>query len=285
MIPREHECRGFQPQLRDRPRPCRQFLAGPERDTSGDVAAAVMDMNPEAIPERSDRPRGNFQLHVEDLARAPEPGERHDVATMHPVNRIDIRQIQRRSSAGPARVDVAAVRLDPANACRFSRRLNDHQLAAPQDAAKERPGHHGAGARQREDPIHRQPRLADVAGRRGVGQHTREGHLQVSEPSPGDHRSGNDGSVGKWAVLQPLTDCRDRTRFIRREIGLGQRHHGLAHAEVGEDLQMLFRLRHPPIVSRDNQQGEVDRSDARDHVLDEVFVARHVDDPETKGGR
>ena len=118
-----------------------------------------------------------------------------------------------------------------------------------------------------------------------LGQHARERRLQVVEPSPGDHRGGNDGRVGEWAVLQPLTDCGDRTRFIRRQVGLGQRHHGPAHAEVGEDLEMLFRLRHPPIVSGDDQQGEVDRADAGDHVLDEVFVARNVDDPETKRGR
>ena len=184
MIPREHECRGFQPQLRDRPRPGRQFLAGSERDTSGDVAAAVMHVNPEAVPERSGRPRGNLQQHVEDLARAPEPGERHDVAAMHPVDRIDIRQIQRRSECPARSLDVAAVRLDPADACRFARRLNHQQLAAPQDAAEQRPGHHGAGARQREDAIDRQPRLADVAGRRRVGQHTREGHFRSSSPRP-----------------------------------------------------------------------------------------------------
>ena len=51
-------------------------------------------------------------------------------------------------------------------------------------------------------------------------------------------------------------------------------------AEVDEDLEVLLGLRHPPIVGGDDEQGEVDRADAGDHVLDEVLVARDVDDPD-----
>ena len=41
---------------------------------------------------------------------------------------------------------------------------------------------------------------------------------------------------------------------------------------------MLLGLRHPSIVGGDDQQREVDRTDAGHHVLHEVFVARHIDD-------
>ena len=41
---------------------------------------------------------------------------------------------------------------------------------------------------------------------------------------------------------------------------------------------MLPRLGHDALVRGDDQQGEVDAADAGEHVLDEAFVARDVDD-------
>src|ERR1700723_627572 len=40
------------------------------------------------------------------------------------------------------------------------------------------------------------------------------------------------------------------------EIDFRQRDHGAAHAEVGEDLQVLFGLRHPAVVGSDDQQRQ-----------------------------
>src|SRR5438874_10107493 len=45
---------------------------------------------------------------------------------------------------------------------------------------------------------------------------------------------------------------------------------------------MFFCLRHPPVISCDNEQREIDRTDACDHVLDEILVPRHVHDPDTE---
>ena len=41
---------------------------------------------------------------------------------------------------------------------------------------------------------------------------------------------------------------------------------------------MLLGLRHHAVVGRYHQQGEIDAGNARQHVLDETFVARHVDE-------
>ena len=43
---------------------------------------------------------------------------------------------------------------------------------------------------------------------------------------------------------------------------------------------MLFRLRHPTVVGRNDKEGEVDRADTGDHVLHEIFVARDIDYPD-----
>ena len=44
------------------------------------------------------------------------------------------------------------------------------------------------------------------------------------------------------------------------------------------DLHVLARLRHDALVGRDHHGDDVDAGRARDHVLDELLVPRHVDD-------
>src|ERR1700738_2301411 len=40
---------------------------------------------------------------------------------------------------------------------------------------------------------------------------------------------------------------------------------------------MLFRLRHPAVVGRDDEEGEIDRADAGNHVAHEGVVAGNID--------
>ena len=63
-----------------------------------------------------------------------------------------------------------------------------------------------------------------------------------------------------------------------REVGLRDDREPAPHAEQVEYRQVLARLRHHRLVRRDDQQREVDAADAREHVLDEPLVARHVHD-------
>jgi len=43
---------------------------------------------------------------------------------------------------------------------------------------------------------------------------------------------------------------------------------------------MLFRLRHPAVIGCDDEEGQIHRSYARDHVFHEVLMARDVHDSE-----
>ena len=40
---------------------------------------------------------------------------------------------------------------------------------------------------------------------------------------------------------------------------------------------MLFRLRHPAVIRRNDKEGEIDRTDAGDHVADKILVPGNVD--------
>ena len=41
---------------------------------------------------------------------------------------------------------------------------------------------------------------------------------------------------------------------------------------------MLFRLRHPAVIGRNNKKREINRADTRDHVSDEIFVTWNIND-------
>ncbi len=49
-----------------------------------------------------------------------------------------------------------------------------------------------------------------------------------------------------------------------------------------EDFEVLARLRHDRIVGGDHQHGQVNAGGAGEHVFDEAFMARHIDDAQAK---
>ena len=51
----------------------------------------------------------------------------------------------------------------------------------------------------------------------------------------------------------------------------------MLHAEEVEDGQVLSGLGHDAFVRGDDEEGEVDATDAGEHVLDESLMAGHVD--------
>jgi len=46
------------------------------------------------------------------------------------------------------------------------------------------------------------------------------------------------------------------------EVNFRERDDDAPHPEINQNLQMFFRLRHPAVISRDNEQREIDRADA-----------------------
>ncbi len=224
-------------------------------------------------------PRRNFDAHVENAAGPAEIIQRDHVAAVNILNRIQ-RQIQSRSRTGSACFHIAAMRLDVTNARRFPGRLDRHGLAAAQRAAVERAGDDRANSLQLEYSIHRQPRFADIGLRRCIRQYARERCFQFVEAAPADNRRWDDWRIGKRGLAQFFADRGDSALLVLREINFRERDDGATDSKIGENLQMLFRLRHPAIVGRDDQQRQINRAHARDHILHEIFVARHVNDPE-----
>ena len=65
---------------------------------------------------------------------------------------------------------------------------------------------------------------------------------------------------------------------IVHEVGLGQHDNAARQAEQIQDGEMLAGLRHDAVVGGDHQQHEIDAGRARQHVVHQLLVARHVDE-------
>ena len=68
------------------------------------------------------------------------------------------------------------------------------------------------------------------------------------------------------------------------EIELGERDDAAPQLQQVEDLEVLACLRHDALVGGDDEQREIDRADAGEHVADEADVPGHVDDRDLAAG-
>ena len=63
-------------------------------------------------------------------------------------------------------------------------------------------------------------------------------------------------------------------------VDFGHGDEAMLDPKQGADFEVLARLRHDAFVRGDDQHHEVDARRARDHILDEFFMAGHVHDAE-----
>ena len=56
----------------------------------------------------------------------------------------------------------------------------------------------------------------------------------------------------------------------------------MTNVEQVEDPHVFLGLGHPALVRGDHEHGDVDRADAREHVLDEAHVPGHVDEADAR---
>ena len=78
---------------------------------------------------------------------------------------------------------------------------------------------------------------------------------------------------------------RARSRWsglTRSDLGEGDQ--AVADAEEGEDLEVFAGLRHDAVVGGDDEDHRVHAAGASHHGLDEILVARHVDDADLPVG-
>lgn len=106
----------------------------------------------------------------------------------------------------------------------------------------------------------------------------RDGGAEFVETFAGVRGDGVNGAVFEGAAGEGVADEFERELGVFGDIDFCEGDDGAGHAEVGEDVEVLFGLRHPAIVGGDYDEGEVEGSDSGDHVVDEVGMAGDIDD-------
>ena len=197
------------------------------------------------------------------------------------VLELDAGQVRAHALARARHFLLVPVHLHPSHA---------HGAAAGQElellVAGDRPGDEAARddrteARDQECAVDRQardPRLA-LLGRR-ASHERQQGRLEVVEPLARHRRDRNDGGLRQGGALQQLSNvgnrhCRELGGYT---IDLRDRDDAARQPEHADDLEVLAGLRHHGLVGRDDEEHRVDPARAREHVADEPFVARNVDE-------
>ena len=66
--------------------------------------------------------------------------------------------------------------------------------------------------------------------------------------------------------------------LLINHVDFGECHQAVPDVQKGADLHVFAGLWHHPLVGGNDHADDVDARGAGDHVFDEFFVARHIDD-------
>ena len=231
------------------------------------------------MPERPRSGTEHLDTGGEHRDRHERAGTDHD----HPPRELvllDAREVQGDAATRDRRLESPLVRLDPANAGTQTGGQDLDLIPCGERAFDERSGDHRAEARQREGPVDREARPTEVATRGRGPENGCERGDEVREPGLRGGRDVDHRRTGERRAAQRRGDVgpRERCPFLVDQIAFGQGDDASIDAEHAEDRKMLSRLRHHAFIERDHEQDRVDRTDARQHVPDEVLMAGHVND-------
>src|SRR6266403_328097 len=137
---------------------------------------------------------------LQDLARPAKFGQCDYVASTNILRSINVRQIERSARTRYAKLNITIVRLDVSNPGNIAGWLDRNTLAASQSAAGQSSRDHRADAPQRENPVNRQSRFANITRRGCAGQNVFERRFQILEASSGNNRCGNNRRVSEGRV-------------------------------------------------------------------------------------
>ena len=141
-----------------------------------------------------------------------------------------------------------------------------------------------AEPRQREGSVYGQPGPSEVALRRNVLDHGRDGGCQLRQSLSGvrGHRYDRRGLKRRafQSVLYVGHDELDP--LIVNEVLLGEGYQSARYPEQVENGEMLARLGHHRLVRGHHQQRDVYAADAGEHVVHEPLVSGYVHDAEPR---
>ena len=154
--------------------------------------------------------------------------------------------------------------------------------APRQPAIGQRARDHRAKASDGKDAVDGQPGPPEVGA--AASRAPPDGPARASSsgrPWPVSAETGTIGAPrqhGARQLLAHLFAHQVQPVWIIHEVGFGEGHDAARHLQQVQNGEVLARLRHHALVGGHHQQCHVDAADARQHVLDEILVAGHIDD-------
>ena len=230
------------------------------------------------MDERASR-REHLEARVEGGGGLKPARDGRDLTAVE-VSRREAGQIDRDPAPRDRDLGLLPMRLNAARPRANPTRLELDLLTELEVPADERARGDRAESGDAEHPVDRQPWPAEVLPTRRLVQRPVEGLEQLGQASAGDGRDDDERRPGQARASDPTADVLlDEVEPVRLdEVGLRQGDDRPLHPEQLKYREVLLCLGHDALVGRDDEQCEVDAPDAREHVLDEPLVARHVDD-------
>ena len=250
-------------------------------DARENFSRAVVHAHALPCAQSARRVREDCDERVEDLRRAqPSDGREH-----HPAfdrRRFDAAEVHSRPLTRARDANSRAVYLHAAHAHALARGQQLHLVAFTNLARDERARHDRAEAAHRERAVNRQPSHSVRPALRRTQRGPAQSRLQLLNPLPRPRAHGDYGlAFEKRACDQFLRLGADEfEQLLVNRVGLRDDDEARSDGEQAADVEVLARLRHDALVRRDDERDEVDAVRARQHVLHEALVARHVNEPD-----
>ena len=169
------------------------------------------------------------------------------------------------------------LRVKPAHAHRFVHARQPQGIAHVNFATQRGTGHHQPSPFHGKRPVDRQTEavMAGMLTRRDLLQMVAKSVDTAAFCRHGDKQSGILKTIFTQRRQYLFTHLVD-TRLIHT-VRFGKGDGQLRVSRQLQDRQMLARLRHHPVIARDNQQSVIDPAHAREHIGKKLLVAGHVD--------
>ena len=127
------------------------------------------------------------------------------------------------------------------------------------------------------DPDTEDARAGPVfAGRDDLVKRVKEAFVAFTR----DVRDRGDGRVGQKGAEQAaqILDHRLAPRLLH-EVNLGQGYQSMPQAHERQDVKMLARFQHDPVIGGHHEDGHIPAMGPGYHVADEIHVAWHIHNP------
>ena len=249
-----------------------------EKHNSGkDFACAVMQADAAAILERAFRVGCEFQNGIQHIRRREQFRHAQNIA---PLNRpfFDAMQVERRALPGVCSFDRRVVHLNVANPRGDALRQNFNRLLLFHNAGNQRAGHDRAKSFDRKHAINRKTQDAICSAFLHLSGNVGERLTQRSESLTGFRGDRQNRRILQKRAFQPFAHVfRHHVHPLGiHKVGFRQCHDAARNLKQITNGKMLFGLRHDPFISRNHEDRQVNAADAGQHVFDEFFMPRHV---------